>query len=444
MKEVYIFNPQNDLALATGGINYVAPPFAVQMATDLAVLPAYIAKPDSLLITDSDLDAQWLDHLNSTFALDVHAIKRSQLRGISDYRIMPWGWCLDLRRRLIKWGAGRDSVPSKDAIYYMRGLSHRRITVLIHLRLQELLGRQLCPIPVELAVPDEVMAFASSHRECYIKTPWSSSGRGIYHNTGKPTPELELWCRGALKRQGSVLCEEALDKVMDFAVEFYSSQGKVKTRGYSIFTTDAHSQYAHGDVAPSQVLKKRITELYPQFDEVVAATTQVLNELVAPYYSGWLGVDMLLFNKKSTASNSPSKIDQWCKPNAEACENSPSKIEGVGGSMILRCSPLTLEEGVKGEYDIAQNRKHSLQIDPCVELNLRPTMGAITSVLGDTILALDTTASFVIEQRRSTNDPWPKHTEPVIEDHRLRSGTLILTPPTPTALYRAILTAHTT
>ena len=39
---VYIFNPQNDLALASGGINYVAPPFAVQMAHDLAVLPAFM------------------------------------------------------------------------------------------------------------------------------------------------------------------------------------------------------------------------------------------------------------------------------------------------------------------------------------------------------------------------------------------------------------------
>ena len=53
---LYIFNPQNDLALATGGINYVAPPFAMHMAHDLAVLPAFIAEPGSKLITDSGLN----------------------------------------------------------------------------------------------------------------------------------------------------------------------------------------------------------------------------------------------------------------------------------------------------------------------------------------------------------------------------------------------------
>ena len=111
---ILIFNPQNDLALATGGINYVAPPFALQMASDLAVLPAWVAQHGSRLITDSDLDAQWLTHLDHTFGLGVTAIKRNELRKLTDYRIMPWGWCLDLRRRLIKWGASSNSVPTKD------------------------------------------------------------------------------------------------------------------------------------------------------------------------------------------------------------------------------------------------------------------------------------------------------------------------------------------
>ena len=33
--------------------------------------------------------------------------------------------------------------------------------------------------------------------------------------------------------------------------------------------------------------------------------------------------------------SSPSKIDQWCKPNAEVCESSPSKIEGDTGGVCL-------------------------------------------------------------------------------------------------------------
>lgn len=380
-RDIYLFNPQNDLALATGGINYVPPPFAVQMATDLALLPAFIAPAGSLVITDSDVDRRWLEHLNATLALDVQAVGRSELRHLTDCRVMPWGWCLDLRRRLLKWGASSDSVPSKDEIYHLRGLSHRRLTILIHMYLSELMGTVLSPVPVELAITEEVMAFVAHHRECFIKTPWSSSGRGIYHTTAGVAPELEQWCRGALKRQGSLLCEVALDKIMDLGVEFYSEGGNITLRGLSVFTTDSHSQYSYGTVAPTEVLKQRITKLYPQFDDVTKALGSVLERLVAPHYNGWLGVDMLLYRK---------------------------------------------DDGTVG-------------IDPCVEMNLRPTMGAVANVLGDTVLAPGAEGRFTIEHRSSTGDSWRPLPEPVIERHRLKSGALLLTPSHNTSHYRAVL-----
>ena len=445
----------------------MAPPFAMRMAEDLAVLPAFIAEPGSLLITDSDADARWLERLNGLLGMDVHAISRKELNHLTGYRIMPWGWCLDLRRRLVKWGADRQLLPTKDEIYHLRGLSHRRLTINIHLRLQELLrcqdGNHLplaCPVPVELAVLEDVREFVESHDGCFIKTPWSSSGRGIYHATaGKWTPELEQWCNGALKRQGSVLCEVAFDKMMDLAVEFFACGGKTSVRGFSIFSTDSHSQYHSGIVASTDVLHQRVVELYPQFDVVVEALTQVLDEMVAPHYSGWLGVDMLLYSDAQSPSSSHSSGA------GESEGNSPSKIEGVGGSMTasiagnhtpqsLRASSSILEEQLScsgskcsspskiegaGGSMTHQFPAGALRLNPCVELNLRPTMGAVTSVLGDRVVAPGHIGSFSIEQRSSASEPWRSHDAPVIENGRLRGGTLCLTTPSDTALYRAVL-----
>ncbi len=537
----------------------------MRMAEDLAVLPAFIAEPGSLLITDSDADARWLERLNGLLALDVHAISRKELNHLTGYRIMPWGWCLDLRRRLVKWGADRQLLPTKDEIYHLRGLSHRRLTINIHLRLQELLrcqatslssgivesmsnspskiegaggsmtasiagnhtpqslrdsssileeqlpcsgskccshssgivesmsnspskiemasshsspskiegaggsmtasaaGNHLplaCPVPVELAVLEDVREFVESHDGCFIKTPWSSSGRGIYHATaGKWTPELEQWCNGALKRQGSVLCEVAFDKVMDLAVEFFACGGKTSVRGFSIFSTDSHSQYHSGIVASQDVLHQRVVELYPQFNVVVEALTRVLDEMVAPHYSGWLGVDMLLYSDAQSPSSSHSSGA------GESMSYSPSKIEGEGGSMIasiagshtpqsLRDSSSILEEQLScsgskccspskiegaGESMTHQFSAGALRLNPCVELNLRPTMGAVTSVLGDRVVAPGHIGSFSIEQRSSASEPWRSHDAPVIENGRLRGGTLCLTTPSDTALYRALL-----
>ena len=66
-------------------------------------------------------------------------------------------------------------------------------------------------------------------------------------------------------------------------------------------------------------------------------------------------------------------------------------------------------------------------------------MGAVTSVLGDKVLAPATTGTFTIEQRSSTSIPWRELQEPVFEKGRLSSGALCLTTPSPTALYRAVL-----
>ena len=42
-------------------------------------------------------------------------------------------------------------------------------------------------------------------------------------------------------------------------------------------------------------------------------------------------VHRLLATPKNSTPSSPSKVDQWCKPNADVRESSPSKIEGAGG-----------------------------------------------------------------------------------------------------------------
>ena len=43
VQELYIFNPENDLAIANGGMHYMAPPKARSIAYDLSMLPMWYA-----------------------------------------------------------------------------------------------------------------------------------------------------------------------------------------------------------------------------------------------------------------------------------------------------------------------------------------------------------------------------------------------------------------
>ena len=239
--------------------------------------------------------------------------------------IRPWGWNAALCWRLTRWGTHPDLIPGTEQIGHWRQLSHRRITIAIHHRLRQLTGIEHCPIPTEITTLDSAVAFAERHPGCYLKAPWSGSGRGILRALDPHRTDFLQRAAGMLRDQGSVLCEPALDRVLDFAVEMHSNGGSTVITGYSVFESDFHSQYACGIVAPRDDLRQKIETLLPAFPVVESALAATMNELVAPFYTGPLGVDMLLYRG---------------------------------------------EDGDIG-------------INPCVELNLRCTMGHVTAALAD-------------------------------------------------------------
>ena len=321
MVYVYLFNPEHDLALAHGAHNYTAPPFARQLRYDLRLLPAWVAPADAYIAVPDDApideDRRWLcDH-----HLDITPIAVSQIADLGPCYIHPWGWDATLCYQLLQVGVSPDNLPTSGQLDVIRRLSHRRTTIAIHHALDDACS----PCPVELSSQEEVIAYMHQHPGCYLKMPWSGSGKGIYRVIDpKGDSHVLRWIDGALKRQGSLLCEVGLDCVQDFAIECECSDGKTRLTGYSIFDSDFHSQFGTGRVAPMEELHQLLLKQYPSLDQVVEKVIKVLDTIIAPYYNGLLGVDMMLYRKADGA----------------------------------------------------------IALNPCVEVNLRMTMGMITAAMG--------------------------------------------------------------
>lgn len=321
MKDVYLFNPEHDLALAHGAHNYTAPPFARQFRYDLRLLPSWVAPAGSYIAIPDDCpiegDRRWLhDH-----HLDILPVPISQIGDLGHCRIHPWGWDATVRHQLLQAGVSSDYLPTDEQLDWIRCLSHRRTSIAIH----QALGCALSPYPVELTTVDEVTAFMRQHPGCYLKMPWSGSGKGIYRVID-PTGDNHVprWIEGALHRQGSLLCEVRLDRIQDFAIECMCRDGKTMFMGYSVFDSDFHSQFGSGRVAPMEELHEMLLDMYPDLDPVVGQVLMAIDDLIAPHYDGYLGIDMMLYRDKS-------------------------------GKIAL---------------------------NPCVEVNLRMTMGMVTAAMG--------------------------------------------------------------
>lgn len=64
MKTLYLFNPENDMALACGDSYYMPPASARRMAADLSVLPAWYAAPGDAVLTDALLHGEQVKNLS--------------------------------------------------------------------------------------------------------------------------------------------------------------------------------------------------------------------------------------------------------------------------------------------------------------------------------------------------------------------------------------------
>ena len=321
MVDVYLFNPEHDLALAHGAHNYTAPPFARQLRHDLRLLPAWVAPAGSFIAIPDDApieeDRRWLlDH-----HLDITPVPISQVADLGPCSIHPWGWDATMRHQLLACGVSSDFLPTEADLDWIRRLSHRRVTIAVH----EALDMPAVPRPAELASLQDIVAFMNGNPGCYLKMPWSGSGKGIYRVIDPQGDRHVLhWIEGALRRQGSLLCEVGMDKVQDFAVECECRDGKTLLTGYSVFDSDFHSQFATGRVGPREELHQYLLNRYPALDHVVERVLLVLDSMVATHYNGPLGVDMMLYRA---------------------------------------------DDG-------------NLALNPCVEVNLRMTMGMVTAAMG--------------------------------------------------------------
>ena len=268
--KVYIFNPENDMALAEGHPGYTPPALIQQMRRELWWMPNWWAKDDDIV---------W----NGTDKLTLQP----------GDEILPWGWSPALVHQLRSVGVTDEFLPTKEQLDRIRQLSHRAtaVGVLRQMRDELPLDGKLTGKSVLCQTADEVSAFLEEYPDAILKSPWSSSGRGLC-----PTLEREWkqWCENTIRKQGSVVAERRLHKLADFALEFWlDGNGGVEYRGLSLFYTNDQGAYLGNWVAPEgQKFQWLMQYVNPQH---LMAIRQWWEQHLTTYdYRGPVGIDMML------------------------------------------------------------------------------------------------------------------------------------------------------
>ncbi|MDD3039193.1 hypothetical protein [Bacteroides sp.] len=387
-KSLYIFNPEHDLAMASGETNYMAPASARQMAADLALLPVWYAEKGAKVLAPSAYNIEFLKSMQELLGNFVEIMTEPEIANEKNVEFSPWGWDPALRKRLLSLGADEEQLFSKEYLSALRDYSNRSHAVDLLARLQ--LSENFCGKSFYLRTEKEWKAFVEEREACLLKAPLSGSGKGLNWCRGVFSPFILGWCTRVAASQGGVVGEPVYNKVRDFAMEFHSNgKGKVVFAGYSIFHTSSNGMYAGNELLSDKKILKKLSEYVPvrELLRLQGHLEEELSTLLGGFYKGYLGVDMMIcyFSDKSPV----------------------------------------------------------YRIHPCVEINLRMNMGVVAHFLTDRYLAPEVEGVFQIAYYPKAGLALEEHQRKMatsnlcLQNGRLCSGYLSLVPVTSRSLYRA-------
>lgn len=285
----YIFNPDTEMAMASGLRNYTPPANVRGFINRLSLLPSLYASDDAvILVGDGKVDYSLLPYYN---IVKARGLSIAGITGLEDGVVSPWGWNISLKHRLKNAGLSDSCLPSDASLEQLRRLAHRSTTIKVLQNFDEIRDAGL--LPVCITDTDEAVEFVASGQKdgegIVVKLPWSSSGRGVFFN---PEPDT---VRKAMSRQGSVMIEPMWDKTFDFATEWECRGAQVVFRGFSVFDNAGGGRYKGNLVASPQYLHDYVCRYCEadKLDSLIARLKSALEQVVSPYYEGPLGVDML-------------------------------------------------------------------------------------------------------------------------------------------------------
>lgn len=295
---LHVFNPEHDLALASNLSNFTAPHAGRKLRADLGCLPALWAGDDCCVLADHvGLARKTYSRLKARVGGgQVMFVDKTQLSQLPITKVEPWGWDLALRSFLLRHGV--DAVPSEKEIADIRELSHRRYAVrlLDDLARNPALSLEQIRIPSVCGSLEEVKARLEEWRRIVVKAPWSSSGRGVRFLDNVLNDYHAGWISNVLRQQGAVVAEPYYNKVKDFGMEFMSDgRGGVSYLGLSLFQT-RNGAYTGNIIATEEEKEEMISRYVPA--DILRVVRESICERLGPAlkdkYCGPLGVDMMV------------------------------------------------------------------------------------------------------------------------------------------------------
>jgi len=303
--KLHFYNPGHETAILRKG-NYTPPRNVQKMITELAFLPIWYADKGDYVFIENKRRLPYWSELPEEIRPDVNVFSKGAFRlraaSFPEMVAAPWGLSLlsieFYKDLMTRYKIKIDLPVWKDDYERLTG---RQTGAACFQRIRELLPDLSLPsVPVFFSKTSDIEDWLHEQQggTSVIKTPFSSSGRGLlWLDENILTEEDKHWLKGALKKQGSISIEPALNKMQDFALEFFiDEQGDVRYEGLSAFETSLRGAYRGNIMMPQERLEDVIFHPFGKelLERIKEVAKQAIRETYAGY-SGYIGIDMFTY-----------------------------------------------------------------------------------------------------------------------------------------------------
>ncbi|MDR2809554.1 MAG: hypothetical protein LBB84_03230 [Tannerellaceae bacterium] len=369
------------------------------MTKDLAFFPAWYAEKGDYVFVDEETLNPFLSQLPVTIQPVALPLTRKEIKEkaslLPPMEVCPWG----MSRPVIylfnqlkqKYGLPLNIPPWKDEYTW---LINRRTAAGCLTDIQRQLPEMTFPTaPVFFSETEEIETYLHRHTGSFVlKTPYSSSGRGLLWLEGNRLNDNDRRrIKRILQKQKTLSLERVLDKELDFALEFYSDgKGNIRYEGISLFNTNSRGAYQGNKLQAQSALRERLSACVGEEEpnNIRQAVAHALSHTFGIRHTGYIGVDMLVYKENE-----------------------------------------------------------SFRIHPCVEINLRYTMGMAAIRIFENYFDKNATGLLHILYEKETGRAYEQHRRmektypPIHENGKLQKGYLSLCPVTEDTNYIAYILA---
>ena len=392
IRKIFHFNPTCEIAIANGSPYYQAPALLRNFEEELAPILLFFANENDHVLKETAISTSFAESLTDLGISPANLFSRKNSMEMvqqETVRLNPWGWSPAEQNYLTGYNQqSEDQIQTSNLL--SSNIFERKHSVYICNELFDNNLNSIFPRPEQrpciFTSTQEVEHYLSKHHQIVLKSPLSSSGRGLQVIRKNKLNESNIrWIKTTLQQQNYLVAEPLFNKKMDLSFQFeVNYSGKIAYLGISYFTTNQNGQYAGHFLNPTNSFKNNYfseTELHEISNQVMI---QLQKSVVLKMHRGFIGVDALIFEEAK-----------------------------------------------------------QVKIQPCIEINPRYNMGILSKFIEKRIHP-ESTGTFQVYYHpnicyKEFAESEAKKNQKVLIDQFVRKGFISLTSPTPTSKFGAYL-----